>query len=326
MTFAPDWKTCFDELLEMLVSSRPAFISRIGGSDTAAVVDYFRVKGADAAEISAHVAKYKPLVSARNGFYDRTDSEQVYLNYCDELIRAYESSETLLFCNYQLLSMYFKDFLNPAFYQETFENKDYYRAFIQHLLAKTTKLRCYPYEVVEKMISNRYTLFHAFSTALVGKTVLVISPFSESIAANFHRRHSFFKNDYVYPEFKLLLLNTPITYSGLPPQFYPDVDWFSTLASLRSDLSRIDFDIALLSCGSYAMPLGVHIERILRRKAVYVGGVLQLFFGIMGRRYGRFFLDQINAENFIHPLERERYLKFITIHEQTAKEAFGAYF
>jgi hypothetical protein len=74
------------------------------------------------------------------------------------------------------------------------------------------------------------------------------------------------------------------------------------------------------------MPLGVHIERNLRRKAVYVGGVLQLFFGIAGRRYGKFFLDQINSENFIFPLERERFLKVISIHEKTPKEAFGAYF
>jgi len=73
--------------------------------------------------------------------------------------------------------------------------------------------------------------------------------------------------------------------------------------------------------------LGVHIERTLHRKAVYVGGVLQLYFGIMGRRYQNpFFLDQINMENFISPLERERYLKFVTISDETAKETFGAYF
>jgi len=66
-------------------------------------------------ELSAHTAKYIPMVSKFNGFYDRSSSVRVYLNYCDELMRAYESSETLFLCNYQLLSLFFKDVLNPLF-------------------------------------------------------------------------------------------------------------------------------------------------------------------------------------------------------------------
>jgi len=313
MTFVSNYKACFDDLLAKLLSSEPVFISRIGGSDTAAVIDYLRVKGASSKDISEHV--------------DRNGSVEVYFNYCEELIRAYESSATLLLCNRPLLSLYFRSVVNPALYKEDFENKEYYRSFMEHLLAKITTLQCYPYQVVEKVVFDEYTLFRAFSTALAGKTVLVVSPFSTSIDANFHRRHSFFKKQYTYPEFNLILANTPITYSGLPTDLYPDVDWFSTTESLRRDLSKIEFDIALLSCGSYAMPLGVHIERNLRRKAIYVGGILQLFFGIMGARYNnKFFLDQINSENFIYPLERERYLKFVAIQEDAPKEAFGAYF
>jgi hypothetical protein len=327
MPFISDFKTCFDELLGKLLSVDPIFISRIGGSDTAAVVDYLRVKDEGPEALSAHVARYMPLVSKHNGFYDLTGSVTLYPKYCEELIRNYQSSETLLFCNYQLLSLYFKDVLSPVFYKDDFENKEQYRAFIEHLLAKMPALRCFPYQFVEKVVLDDFTLFRAFSVALAGKTVLVVSPFSESIDANFWRRHTFFGKKYRYPEFQLKLLSTPITYSGLPAALYPDTDWFSTLEALRNQISALEFDIALLSCGSYAMPLGVHIERTLLRKAVYVGGVLQLFFGIMGRRYDNpFFLDQINAENFIYPLERERYLKFITIHEKAAKEAFGAYF
>ena len=96
---------------------------------------------------------------------------------------------------------------------------------------------------------------------------------------------------------------------------------------LRDEVSEADFEIALLSCGSYAMPLGVHIQRVLGRKAVYVGGILQLYFGVLGRRYENpWFLDQINRENFIYPVERERYMKFVNVGENTAREAFGAYF
>lgn len=327
MKLVADFKTCYQEALRILQSEGPAFISRIGGSDTDAVVDYCRAKVDGCEAVAAHVSKFRALVSRYNGFYDRRSSPDTYLKYCETLLDTYRQSNILLFCNYQLLSLYFADILNPAFYKDEFENKEWYRSLINRILAPNQALRCYPYQFVEKMVFDEHTLFRVFSQALAGRTVLVVSPFAESIAANFDRRHTFFRKNYVYPEFELRLVNTPITYAGLPAELYPDEDWFATLESLRKAVSGCTFDVALLGCGSYAMPLGLHIERVLCRKAVYVGGVLQLYFGIMGRRYqNRFFLDQIHPENFIVPLERERYMKFVTIEEKTAAEAFGAYF
>ena len=47
----------------------------------------------------------------------------------------------------------------------------------------------------------------------------------------------------------------------------------------------------------------------------------------MGRRYDNsFFLSQINTEKFILPLERTKYLRHVNVKEDTAREAFGAYF
>jgi len=175
-------------------------------------------------------------------------------------------------------------------------------------------------------VRERSTLFNAFAVGLAGKTVLVVSPFSRSIEANFDNRFSFFKN-YYYPRFNLVTMNTPITYSGLPLEFYPHNDWFETLASLKEVVRTQRFDIALLACGSYAVPLGRYIEKELGRQAIYVGGVLQLFFGIMGRRYdNQFFLDQINLERFIWPVEKDRYFEHVTIDTNSPREAFGAYF
>jgi hypothetical protein len=325
--FVSDHRKCFDELIDRLTANEPVFVSRIGGSDTDAVVDYVRAKDLGATEFARHLAWHRPRVSRYNGFYDLTSSVETYTRYCEQLLQDYYASDTLFLCNHQLLSLYFGATLNPQFRRDQFENRADYTVLMESISVKVPNLRCYPYGFIERVVFEPHTMFWLLSVALQGRKVLVVSPFAESIVANFPNRHSFFKRGYAYPEFALSLVTSPITYAGLPPEMYPHDNWFSTVEQLRQEISGIDFDIALLSCGSYAMPLGVHIERVLRRKAIYIGGILQLYFGVMGRRYeNAWFVDQINMDSFIYPLERERYMKFVNVHDGMAKEAFGAYF
>ena len=62
-------------------------------------------------------------------------------------------------------------------------------------------------------------------------------------------------------------------------------DWQADLASL---IARVDaagpFDVALLSCGGLGMLLSLHLRRT-RRSSIYVGGPLQLHFGVRGKRW-----------------------------------------
>ena len=52
-----------------------------------------------------------------------------------------------------------------------------------------------------------------------------------------------------------------------------------------NDIERLDFDIALLGCGGYGLPLCNFIYKKMNKSAIYVGGGLQLLFGIMGNRW-----------------------------------------
>ena len=47
----------------------------------------------------------------------------------------------------------------------------------------------------------------------------------------------------------------------------------------------LDFDIVLLGCGGYGVPLCDFIKTKLNKSAIYVGGGLQLLFGVMGQRW-----------------------------------------
>ena len=46
-----------------------------------------------------------------------------------------------------------------------------------------------------------------------------------------------------------------------------------------------DFDIAMVSCGGFGMILSDYIFSQLGKSVIYVGGCLQLFFGINGNRW-----------------------------------------
>jgi hypothetical protein len=51
------------------------------------------------------------------------------------------------------------------------------------------------------------------------------------------------------------------------------------------DIAALDFDIALLGCGGYGLPLCNFIKTKLKKSAIYIGGGLQLLFGISGSRW-----------------------------------------
>lgn len=60
--------------------------------------------------------------------------------------------------------------------------------------------------------------------------------------------------------------------------------WFEALEDMKSQISGIDFDIALIGAGAYGMFLGAHCKA-LGKQAVHMGGALQLLFGIKGKRW-----------------------------------------
>jgi len=126
--------------------------------------------------------------------------------------------------------------------------------------------------------------FHTqpWSSALAGRRVLVVHPFARSIASQYRQhRQSLFANSEILPAFELDVLAPPQT---LAPATGGYADWQDALETLISQALARPFDVALLGCGAYGMPLGAAIKRA-GRQAIHLGGSLQLLFGIRGRRW-----------------------------------------
>ena len=119
-----------------------------------------------------------------------------------------------------------------------------------------------------------------WTKALEGKTVLIVHPFKESIIHQYNQKEKLFKNE-ILPNFKLEVIKSVQSLAG---QKTPYNDWFEALDFMKSEIDKIDYDVCLIAAGAYGFHLAAHVKR-MGKKAVHVGGSLQLFFGIIGKRW-----------------------------------------
>lgn len=141
-----------------------------------------------------------------------------------------------------------------------------------------------------------------WTSALTGRTVLVVHPFESSIRSQYAKRKDLFSDPRILPDFTLKTVRALQSLGGNGSGF---ANWFDALDSMCQRIQETDFDIALIGAGAYGMPLAAFIKRI-GKKAVHLGGATQLFFGIRGRRWDdRPFYKKLYNEHWTRPLEEE---------------------
>ena len=73
-------------------------------------------------------------------------------------------------------------------------------------------------------------------------------------------------------------------------------------------IPEIDFDIAIIGCGAYGMPLAAMLKKA-GKQAIHLGGATQLLFGIKGRRWEENYPSKIATffnEYWVYPAESEK--------------------
>jgi hypothetical protein len=121
-----------------------------------------------------------------------------------------------------------------------------------------------------------------WSAALAGKKVLVIHPFSQTILSQYkNNRTKIFSDQSVLPEFELDVVTAVLSLAGEKTAY---ADWFAALESMKNEIAKKDFDVAIIAAGAYGLPLAAYVKS-LGKKAVHIGGGAQLLFGIKGKRW-----------------------------------------
>ena len=121
-----------------------------------------------------------------------------------------------------------------------------------------------------------------YTYALKGKKVLVVHPLSEQIESQYKKRELLFSNPYVLPEFKLKTVKAVQSVASERDERFST--WFDGLDYMYDECMKIDFDVALLGCGAYGMPLAGMLKKA-GKTVIYMGGVTQMLFGIKGARW-----------------------------------------
>lgn len=121
-----------------------------------------------------------------------------------------------------------------------------------------------------------------WTRALEGKKVLVVHPFASLIEKQYkYNRKRLFKNPLILPDFSLSTIQAVQSMGGVDNGFKT---WFDALKWMEDEIDKQDYDICIIGCGAYGFNLAAYVKRS-GKKAIHMGGVTQLLFGIKGKRW-----------------------------------------
>lgn len=265
------------EIIKLIENNKPFSIVRLGiGNETFLTHDYILTNTINERRLHA---KLKSLYNA--GIYSKTKDISKILLYVQSLNNAIKNSD--------LLACFVNHSEKMTDIQHFFSNKYHLPQIYSRVLE--------PFYQIQEQTTP-------WSHYLLGKKVLIINPFVKSFERQVSNNFQMFKDQ-----------NKKLFLDGQEFIFYKSFqtiagnhvheDWFETFTIMCKDIEQLEFDIALLGCGGYGLPLCDFIKTKLNKSAIYVGGGLQLLFGVMGKRWenNKMWQEIINTNDtkFIKP-------------------------
>lgn len=262
-------------MYQSLCADAPFFAGRLGSNELECMVEYYYLLKRDKGGEDPYHDNLKLVMKQGAGFFP-TEEE-----YLDQFVALYtENLKQLDF----VWSMWLSRFENML-----------YQSYLPQCPIGYYDDCALPYD-----------LKRPWTKALEGKKVLVVHPFEASILANYRKRQLFFDNPDILPEFDLQTLKAVQSIAEEQPDY---ATWFDALKYMEDEISKRNFDIALIGAGAYGFPLGAYVKQ-LGKKAVHVGGMLQLLFGIKGKAWNKL---GIYKETWTQPLIEEHPAGYQTV-------------
>ncbi|WP_430936224.1 hypothetical protein [Saccharicrinis sp. 156] len=240
----------------LLSQDKPCMIARFGAFELATITNYLGVR-------QGRQSLYKYIKGdVIDWWWNKT-----LLNFMHQNAGFFPMSERYIekFCQLMLEETKNVDILG------SWQKNEF---FIQKELNEASK--------IQLIYLDPYWSKKPWTRILEGKKVLVVHPFKHTIEAQYKRRELLFENPAVLPKFLSLQVIRAVQSIGGSDNGFKD--WFEALNYMKSEIDKCDYDICLIGCGAYGFPLAAHVKR-MGKKAVHLGGSLQLLFGIKGKRW-----------------------------------------
>lgn len=279
-TIFPNKEYANDLIYNYLIRDEPCMIARFGSNELMCLTNYLAVKQPE---------KFKSYSG-----YIRSETPAWWWNKSAlELLKTgagffpVDISNIERFCELMLSDVASVDILGSWRKEEFFLRK-------QLMNVKRVML-----EDLEPFFSS-----NPWTTALENRKVLVVHPFTETIEKQYLLREKLFNNN-LLPKFQLSTVKAIQSSAGEKTEF---ANWFEALDFMKAQIASKDFDICILGCGAYGFPLAAFVKK-LGKKAIHLGGVTQLLFGIKGKRWEEYVVypySNLYNKYWVRPSEIEK--------------------
>ena len=187
-------------------------------------------------------------------------------------LKSYVNHYTESCINSSLLSVW-----SGGMYEQA---KNFYN-FLDKMAPNQKRICAQALEPFYFMKEDRYKMDGYFKN----KKVLIISSHKKTIESQLSIHSEIFDKSIFHETTEFYIYKPPQQNGGN----HDTNSWIYHYEIIKKELSKIcdefDFDIALVSCGGFGMITSNFIYKELNKNVMYIGGGLQLYFGIKGNRW-----------------------------------------
>jgi hypothetical protein len=143
---------------------------------------------------------------------------------------------------------------------------------------------------------------YRFPDLFKDKRVLIITSHADTVTQQIEKGKLYHRKA-LFPECASLNVYRSVQQNG---KSNDDQSWKVHFDKMKEDLRVLTetdpYDVVLAGCGGYGMLLSNYIHKQLKKSVIYVGGAIQLYFGIKGDRWK----DVEYTEDWIYPLDSDK--------------------
>jgi hypothetical protein len=264
---------------ELLLENKPCMIARLGSQELDCVLIYLSMTSNKKTSLKL----YDYITNKNNAFWWTDECKKGMCQNAGFFPGTEDSlckfSELMLGCTKNL------DVLGSWYYKEK---------LIQDRL---NNVKIISYRDLQPYYHN-----DPWSKYLEDKKVLVIHPYAESITLQYDRHEKLFANRSVLPNFQL---ETIAAVQSIANRKVDYKTWFDALDAMENQITKKDYDVAIIGCGAYGFPLASFVKD-QGKQAIHLGGSVQLLFGIKGYRWDNDpYVSSLYNEYWIRPSAKE---------------------